>query len=93
MESNQEKMWALYRRKPEIIPPAEQDGIQRQWAIFAKMTRAQRLDIVLQLSSVALQARRDRLQRQYPLADQRGISWAIIREIEQLTPGIDPVIK
>ena len=89
---NQEQMWKLARRLPEIIPANEQDGIYRQWAIFAKMTQPQRLDIAMQLSAVALQARRDRLQRKYPHADQRGISWAIIREIEQREPSVDPVI-
>ena len=88
---DQEQMWKLARRRPEIIPANEQEGIYRQWAIFAKMTQQQRLAIALELSAVALQARRDRLQRRYPHADQRGISWAIIREIEQREPGTHPV--
>lgn len=85
--------WAICRRPPVVIPPDEADAIERQWAIYACMTAQQRLGLGLQMSALAAQQRRDRLRRRFPDADERGISWAVIREILELEPGTAPVTE
>lgn len=83
--------WALCRRAPVVIAAEDAPAIERQWAAFARMTVQQRLELGLQMSDLALQQRRLRLQRRFPHADARGISWAVIREILHYEPGITPV--
>jgi hypothetical protein len=83
--------WALVMREPVVIAPEERAGIERQWDIFARMTPAQRLDLGLRMSDLALQQRRERLRRRFPDADERGLRWAVVREILRLDPGTDPV--
>jgi hypothetical protein len=91
MMSSDTDAWALCRRPPVVIPRDEAEGIERQWAIYANMSRAERLDVGLRMSHIALQQRRSRLERRFPHADARGISWAVVREILQLEPGTDPI--
>jgi len=81
----------MCRRPPCIIAPEDAAGIERQWAVYARMSPAARLGLGMRMSQLALQQRRARLQRRFPQADARGISWAVIREILQLEPGTDPV--
>lgn len=86
-----EDSWAMFRRPPVVIPEEEREAVERQWAIYARMTPAARLELGLEMTAIALRQRRERLQRQFPHADERGISWAVIREILQLPSGTDPV--
>ena len=83
--------WALARRVPQVILPEEEQATEQQWARFATMTWSARLALGLHMSEVALRQRRERLERQFPDADTKGISWAVIREILELEPGTQPV--
>ncbi len=91
MPSPDHDPWTLLRRPPVIIPADEAPGIERQWAIYARMSPAERLGLGMRMSQVALEQRKARLQRRFPHADARGISWAVIREILRMEPGTDPV--
>ena len=78
-------------RPPVVITPEDEPAVERQWVRYAAMSQAERLALGMRLSEVALRQRRERLQRRFPMADARGISWAVLREILELEPGIDPV--
>ena len=52
---------------------------------FGSRSQAERVALGMRMSEVALR------QRRFPTADARGISWAVVREILELEPGIDPV--
>jgi hypothetical protein len=83
--------WELCRRPPVVIPADEADGIERQWAALAAMPMEQRIAQGLRLSALALAARRQRLARRFPEADESGLRWAVVREVLGLPPGTAPV--
>ena len=58
---------------------------------FDSRSQVERVALGMRMSEVALRQRRERLQRRFPTADARGISRAVVREILELEPGIDPV--
>ena len=89
--SAQADPWAIFRRPPVIIAPVDRASVEAQWDRFAAMTPEERVALTLEMSRLALQQRRERLQRRFPEADARGISWAVVREILQLEPGTEPV--
>jgi hypothetical protein len=91
LDPQRSEAWLTTLRAPVVITVEDAPAVERQWVRFAAMSQVERVELGMRMSEVALRQRRERLQRRFPHADARGISWAVVREILELEPGIDPV--
>ncbi len=65
-------------------------GREIQLDIYRKMSGARRLEVAVRLTAFAYTMRDERLRRTFPLATERELQWARVRQALRLPAGLAP---